>query len=96
MHGNLVAIKVLHEYGASADVKDTDGMTPVHWACQNGNLYVLKYLVEEMNAYWVFRNKDKLFPSNLAEKNGHYIVFDYLFKFQWKKIKERRRARNIR
>jgi ankyrin repeat protein len=40
-------VKTLIEHGAKVDAATTDGATPLYIACQNGQLDVVKYLIEK-------------------------------------------------
>jgi ankyrin repeat protein len=43
----LEILKFLVEKGADVNAKDNDEMTPLHYACENGNLETVKFLVEK-------------------------------------------------
>jgi ankyrin repeat protein len=43
----LDVVKTLIEHGARVDAATTDGATPLYIACQNGQIEVVKYLIEK-------------------------------------------------
>lgn len=45
--GDLEMCKILHSYKVNWEAKDKEGMTPLHYAVQSGNLNLVKFLVEE-------------------------------------------------
>lgn len=44
-HGYYEIVKALVEKGASLDAVDNDMMTPMHFACADGNVAVVRYLI---------------------------------------------------
>ena len=42
---NTDAVKCLIDYGFSVDSRKTNGTTPIHWACQKGNLSMVALLL---------------------------------------------------
>jgi ankyrin repeat protein len=48
--GDLEMVKILHAYKVNWEVKDKEGMTPLHFAAQSGNLNLVKFLIEEAKA----------------------------------------------
>jgi len=42
--GDVEFVKVLVEKGMDVNAKDKDGMTPLDWATENGNVDVIEYL----------------------------------------------------
>ena len=53
-------------------------MTPLHLACENGDVAATKYLVDKKNCDATCKNNDGLTPLKLAQENGHQEVADYL------------------
>lgn len=48
---NFSVVKFLSKVGADIHLRDTDGMSPLHVACQNGNLIIAKYLLDANISY---------------------------------------------
>eukprot|EP00004_Rigifila_ramosa_P020811 TRINITY_DN5445_c1_g2_i1.p1 TRINITY_DN5445_c1_g2~~TRINITY_DN5445_c1_g2_i1.p1 ORF type:complete len:867 (-),score=162.05 TRINITY_DN5445_c1_g2_i1:1509-4109(-) len=63
--------------GASMDLGDVDGNTPLHHAAQNGHLFVCQLIVMQHGGNPQPRNKAGQSPADLAE-GQHKPVFDFL------------------
>lgn len=77
MHGKTGAVQQLLNEGADAKFADYDLRTPLHLACAEGRLSVVKLLIAagaDVSA------EDRWHTSALeeAEKNGHTPVVEYL------------------
>lgn len=44
-HGYFIIVKGLVEKGASLEAVDNDMMTPMHFACADGNVAVVRYII---------------------------------------------------
>ena len=58
--------------------KYNDGSTPLHFACQNGHLNVIQYLITECKCDPMSKNNNGSTPLHLACLNGHLDVVQYL------------------
>lgn len=76
--GDLNKVKKLFESGAVANVKDDDGLTPLHEAAQYGHLDIVEYLVEQRGADVNAKSEAGQTPLDLAYENDHVGVTWYL------------------
>ena len=56
---------------------DRDGQTPLHRSCQNGNLNIVKLLVQNGSSQNI-KNKDGWFPIHIATYFGHFDIVMFL------------------
>ena len=75
--GNLQKVKECTEQGASINVEDQGGRTPLHIASAKGHLHVVQYLVEEQNDNIKKRTKDGWAPLHMAAAGGHIAIAQY-------------------
>jgi len=81
--GRLDLVKLLVEHGARVTFESgRDSLTSVHQACRDGNLEVLKYLVERAEGAVALGHYDYILRTPLiyAAEEGHLAVVDYLLK----------------
>uniref|UniRef100_A0A1B6KRR0 Acyl-CoA-binding domain-containing protein 6 n=1 Tax=Graphocephala atropunctata TaxID=36148 RepID=A0A1B6KRR0_9HEMI len=60
------------------DQLDGDGLGPIHWAADRGNLDMLRFLVSELNADIELRDQDGQTALHYAASCGHIDVVKYL------------------
>ena len=65
-----VIAKMLIEAGAEVNSVQSSGMTPLHYAAQNGNIELLIILLEK-GALVDYKNEQGMTPSDLALLKGH-------------------------
>ena len=63
--------------GAKVDAPDFNGWTPLHHACQSGDLHIVKILVHSGANINTFSNSG-LYPVHLAAKNNFPEVIHWL------------------
>nr|CAH7721312.1 unnamed protein product [Callosobruchus chinensis] len=61
------------KYGATVDLQDKKGMTPLHFAAKNGSLYMVKSLIKKKAVIEV-PNKDVMTPLHFAAIYGHSSI----------------------
>ena len=61
---------MLIEAGAEVNSVQSSGMTPLHYAAQNGNIELLIILLEK-GALVDYKNEQGMTPSDLALLKGH-------------------------
>lgn len=77
----LPMVKLLIKYGASVEVKDSLGFTPVFYACgRAANIEIAKYLIEECNASIVSRTNAGMTCLHCAAYVGAIDVVKLLLK----------------
>lgn len=76
--GNLDRVKDLIEKGADINSSDNDGNTPVHLAAKEGNLDVVKYLIEVKEVDLNAKDNNGNTPLHLATGEGRLDVVKYL------------------
>ena len=54
------------------------GFTPVHMAASFGELEVIKYLIEEADAWPDKKDNRGLMPEDYAKTGGNAMVYQYL------------------
>ncbi|OHS95320.1 hypothetical protein TRFO_38571 [Tritrichomonas foetus] len=59
--------------------KTADGKLPIHYACQSGDLNMVKFLVNSSNINEGF-DKQNLTPLHIASKYGHEKIVLFLLK----------------
>jgi ankyrin repeat protein len=77
-NGYLDVIKVFLEKGAYVKAANKYGSTPLHWAAEDGNLDVVKHLVEEKGADVKAADKYGCTPLHWAAAYGKLDVVKYL------------------
>ena len=58
--------------------KNKLALTPLHWACYNGHLNIVKYLIEEHQVSPGYCDEGKISVLNQATKKGHLHILQYL------------------
>lgn len=80
-YGNIKALRVIHEIcEADIEIKDYQGLNPLHYAAGSGEIETLKYLCERVHED-VLEEKDNIGMTPLmhaASKNS-IICFIYLY-----------------
>lgn len=76
-HPDLVMITTLFNFGA-AQLSNEDGNTPLHLACNQGNVELVTKLVE--NGPIQVKNKHGWTPLHFAYNQGHIEVIDILLR----------------
>lgn len=78
-HGCEKAIDILCRSGASSDIRDMDGNTPIHLACNTNNIYIIKhFLTPEVSPANQPINWQGETPMHIACKNGQLLALDCL------------------
>jgi len=75
--GRIATVKQLLIAGANSKIVDDYSFSSLHWAAQNGELEIVRFLVEEVE----LKSDEDRFnrePAALAKDNGHNIVSEYL------------------
>ncbi|XP_065208838.1 uncharacterized protein LOC135837476 [Planococcus citri] len=65
----------------SAEVKNTDGQSPLHIAAARGQKHIAEFLLAEVHVPVDDRDKNNRTPLHMAAKNGHKDVVNVLLKF---------------
>lgn len=78
--GNAEGVRQCIKMGMSADERDTDTWTPLHYASWYGELEVVKALIEEASATIGIQNSSGSTPLHLSAGTGHAAVVAYLLK----------------
>ena len=82
-HNQVAIAQYLLEKGGNIAAKQTNGYTPIHIACENGYFDLMVKLTESLvasgNRYVMeLKQNDEWTGLQLAARNGHVKVFDYL------------------
>ena len=75
-HGNIKAVKSFPR--ESLELKDSNCRTPLHIACANGHLTIVRYLLEGQHCDQEVKDKDQQTPLHYASKYGHIDIVQYL------------------
>lgn len=79
---SLSLIKLLVKVQAQIDARNNGtGRVPLHEAASNGNLEVVKYLLE-LKVPHLPRSANDETPAQLARKAGHFATADFLGNWQ--------------
>ena len=84
--GQVTIVKYLLKKGAKLKVCNNEGYTPLHFACHNGNLELVKLLVKQHKTDIHAQSKNKLKPIDLAKKQNHTNSIEYLEDIEKKEI----------
>lgn len=76
--GNIEAIEALLEKGASLEAQDSEGMTPIFYACSRGKIEMLEYLVS-LGANIYHRENMNRSVFYWTANAGHEALVDRLF-----------------
>lgn len=79
VHGQLKEVKRLLSEGASIDIKDQYGNTPLHAAAWSGNVKGAKFLLQR-GANVNVKNQFGFTPLHSASYNGHVILIYMLIR----------------
>lgn len=78
---SIDCVEVLVKNGADANVTNLIGNTPLHYAVYRNSLPIVKYLVEQGNAFvWIMNEKGQT-PYDMALINSRYDIAEYLAPF---------------
>eukprot|EP00808_Paulinella_micropora_P027850 g81278.t1 len=69
--GHLEVLKLLVEAKASANQADNLGVTPLHWAAEDGHRDCMAYLLKEAKADLTLQNQRGETPLLVAAEHGH-------------------------
>jgi ankyrin repeat protein len=75
---NYVEVLYLTDHGANVNVKNDNGITPLMFACMNGNLDVVSVLIH-MGADLNLKNEKGQTALMISIENNHYYVMIELF-----------------
>ena len=78
-HKISIINKYLTEENADIEAGDKDQETPLHRACQSGNLSIVQYLIEE-GANIEAKDYRKRTPLHFAYQEGYLPIVEYLVK----------------
>lgn len=70
-------LEVLKKFNANLDARDVAKAAPIHHAAYNGDLHVVKWLVEA-GANTSGKDKNGRLPKDVAKRFGHQDVHRYL------------------
>ena len=70
-------LKYVLKCGADVDIQDSNGWTPLHYACDHGDLEVVKILINDGANLSKFSNTG-FYPIHIAAQNNHCDVIQYL------------------
>ena len=59
-------------------MENNDGYLPLHTAIIEGNLAIVKYMIENLNADLYSKNQGRISPIHLAKINYHENIINYL------------------
>lgn len=80
--GDLDTVKRLIESGeATANDRDAQNITPLHWAAINANLPICRYLLEQGAEVDVIGGELQATPLQWAARNGHLYVLHLLISY---------------
>ncbi|MGL4803194.1 MAG: ankyrin repeat domain-containing protein [Cetobacterium sp.] len=79
--GYIEIVKLLLEYGASTEIRSSDGGTSLLVASECGNLEIVKILLKNGANVNTFTNT-KLTPLIIASQNGHIEIVKLLLKYK--------------
>ncbi|CAG8690832.1 4996_t:CDS:2, partial [Cetraspora pellucida] len=74
---NVVLVEQLLKEGADVWFRDENGVSPLHFACESGNLDIVKLLLLNGHA-WNAIDIDGVTAGEYAKRNGHDIVYEQL------------------
>jgi ankyrin repeat protein len=77
-NGHENVVRLLQEYGAEILRKDRGGKNALHIAASENKLNVVRLLTETMNLNPFETDNDKNTPKDLARRNGHTEVVEFL------------------
>ena len=78
MRGFVSIAKVLVDNGATIDVEDDCGCTPLYLAAKTNQLHSLKYLLSQTSSVKIANNKGYT-PLHIAASYGHTTIISALF-----------------
>lgn len=70
-------VRILVDYGASVDIQNGDGQTPLHIAAAEGDETLVKYFYGVRASASITDNQDRT-PMHLAAENGHANIIELL------------------
>ncbi|QQR49313.1 ankyrin repeat domain-containing protein [bacterium] len=78
---SIDCVEVLVKNGADANVTNLIGNTPLHYAVYRNSLPIVKYLVEQGNAFVWIMNENGQTPYDTALINSRHDIAEYLAPF---------------
>lgn len=70
-------VRILVDYGASVDIQNGEGQTPLHIAAAEGDETLVKYFYGVRASASITDNQDRT-PMHLAAENGHANIIELL------------------
>ncbi|CAG8794377.1 17698_t:CDS:2 [Gigaspora margarita] len=74
---NVTLVEQLLKEGADVWFRDENGVSPLHFACENGNLDIVKLLLLNGHA-WNAIDINGITAGEYAKRNGHNTVYEQL------------------
>ena len=78
--GQLKQVEILLERGAMVK-RTVDGFSPLHYACLQGHLSVVKKLIERYPFHKDLLTRNKDTPLHLAARSGHAAIVKFLLDY---------------
>jgi len=78
----LMLMQAIHTDRIKLHLVDRDGNSPLHIACQRGDLPVVRFLVEELNHPYAAHPGNGWTPLMYATSMGHWHIVEYML-YEW-------------
>ena len=76
--GHLEIVQYMRSKGVIMEVRDKQGRTPFHYACQNGQTKVAKFLFIDCKCEKNAKDRMNVTPEVLAKISGHKEIIEIL------------------
>ena len=76
--GHLDVVKYAMKYGDRKEPRNLRGETALHIAAKNGQLEIVKYLMDQKTIDKEPKNNRGETPSDLAKENGHEDIVEFM------------------
>ena len=78
MNGQLAVVKYLLELGANVNLPDIIRNGPIHYAAENGNIEIMKLLLQHPDIYLFAYNSEDKNALHIASAFGHTAIVKLL------------------